>query len=82
MRVASAACKQVFRRRSHSTNPADFLTRQRFSDRPGPTQHKVYTEPDLALELFTSSGAPTASAFVAACPAAESPLSASRGAPI
>ena len=51
------------------TNPADFLTRKRFPDGPGPAPHTGYAEPDLALELFTASGA--ASAFVAAGPSAE-----------
>ena len=54
-----------------STNPADFLTRKRFPDGPGPAPHTGYAEPDSALELFTASGA--ASAFVAAGPSAESP---------
>ena len=55
------------------TNPADFLTRKRFPDGQGPAPHTGYDEPDSALELFTVSGAPAASAFVAAGPAAESP---------
>ena len=50
---------------SGSTNPADFLTRKRFPDGPGPAPHTGYTEwPDSALELLKTSG--TASAFVAA----------------
>ena len=55
--------------------PADFLTRKRFPDGPGPAPlpppHTGYAEPDSALELFPASGA--ASAVVAARPAPEPP---------
>ena len=54
------------------TNPADFLTRKRFPDDPGPAPHTGYDEPDSSLELFTVPGAPPASAFVFAGPEAES----------
>ena len=53
------------------TNPADFLTRKRFPDGPGPAPHMGYAEPDSAVELLTASGA--ASTFVAAGHSAESP---------
>ena len=53
------------------TNPADFLTRKRG---PGSAPHTGCDESDSALELFTVTGAPPASAFVAAGPDAESPL--------
>jgi len=55
------------------TNPADFLTRKRFSDGPGPAPHTGYDEPESALELFTVAGSAPAAAFVTAGHAAESP---------
>jgi hypothetical protein len=36
------------------TNPANFLTRQRFRDGIGPARHTGYPEPDSDLELFTT----------------------------
>ena len=65
------------------TNQADFLTRKRFPYGQGPAPHTGYDEPDSALELFTVSGAPAASAFVAAGPAARRLRGrGSRGAPV
>ena len=55
------------------TNPADFTTRKRFPDGPGPASHTGYEEPDSALELFTAAGAAPAAAFVAVGAAEESP---------
>jgi len=55
------------------TNPADFLTRKRFPDGPGPASHTGYDEPDSALELFTAAGAAPAAAFVTVGAAEESP---------
>jgi hypothetical protein len=55
------------------TNPADFLTRKRFSDGPGPALHTGYDEPDSVLELFSAAGGAPAAAFVTAGPAAEAP---------
>ncbi len=55
------------------TNPADFLSRKRFPDGPGPASHTGYDEPDSALELFTAAGAAPATAFVTVGAAEESP---------
>jgi len=45
-------------------NPADFLTRKRFSDGPDPAPSTGYDDPDSALEFFTIVGSPAAAAFV------------------
>ncbi len=55
------------------TKPADFLTRKRFSDCPGPALHTGYDEPDSVLELFSAAGGAPAAAFVTAGLAAEAP---------
>ncbi len=55
------------------TNPADFLTRKRLPDGPGPASHTGYDEPDSALELFTAAGAAPETAFVTVSAAEESP---------
>ena len=46
------------------TNQADFLTRKRFLDGPGPARSTSYDDQDSELELFATSAAPPASAFV------------------
>ena len=53
------------------TNPADFLTRKRLPDGPGPAPHTGHAEPGSPLELLAASGA--ASGFMAAGPSAGSP---------
>ena len=49
---------------SGRTNQADFLTRKRFLDGPGPARSTSYDDQDSELELFATSAAPPASAFV------------------
>ena len=55
------------------TNPADFLTRKRFPDGPGPALFTGYDEPDSALELFTAAAPAPAAAFVHSGPDPSTP---------
>ena len=45
-------------------NQADFLSRKRFLDGPSPARSTGYDNPDSELDLFATSAAPSASAFV------------------
>jgi hypothetical protein len=46
------------------TNPADFLTRQRFRDGQGPARQTGYDDPGSALELYAATALAPAAAFV------------------